>query len=235
MKVNSRVLTLIAAAGIATVCGATGAVAGGMIVSADIQDNTIKSRDIRDNAIRSDDVARNSLTYGLFTRHVQDLLDERGPQGPQGEPGPQGEQGPQGPQGSEGDPGSQGPVGPAGPDGPQGPAGPEGPQGPAGPAGSNSILAIYTAKPMAAVTNVGPGEKKTTTATCNAGYVALAGGFTLDQPGAQTTATVYKSGFAGTYPSAGKNMFNAWEVIAKNTGTVGTFNMTPYVVCAQLP
>jgi hypothetical protein len=204
-KLSHRTITILGAAAIATLCGVTGAVAGGKIISADIQDNTIKSRDIRDHAIRSDDVTRNSLTYGLFTQRVKDLLDERGPQGPEGPQGPQGEQGEQGP------------------------------EGPAGPAGSNNILAIYTAKPAAAITNVGPGEKKTTTATCNAGYVALAGGFTLDQPGAQTTATVYKSGFAGTYPTAGKNMFNAWEVIAKNTGTVGTFNMTPYVVCAQLP
>jgi hypothetical protein len=113
-------------------------------------------------------------------------------------------------------------------------SGTAGPAGPAGPAGMNSILRIYTAKPAASVVNVPAGQRLSTSATCNPGYVAMAGGFALDQASAGAVASVLKSGFTGTYPTAGQNMFNGWQVIAQNTGT-GSFNMSPYVVCAQLP
>ena len=122
---------------------------------------------------------------------------------------------------------------PAGADGAPGSAAARGaPHGTDGTDGTNGILAIYTAKPIASIVAVGAGETKTTTATCAANYVAIGGGYTLDQPSAASIPYVYKSGF-GTMYDAGLGMFLNWEVKAKNAGT-GSFNMTPYVVCAKL-
>ncbi|WP_370247059.1 hypothetical protein [Nocardioides sp.] len=226
---------------------------------------TLTGHDIVDRSIGRIDLKPQSVGWNKFTPGIQQRLRQArrpgppgpagplGPTGPQGRPGapgrdggtgatgmpgpggPEGPVGPGGPVGPVGPRGGEGPSGPEGAAGPEGARGPEGPAGPAGPAGADAVLDIYTAKPAASVTAVGPGERKTTTARCATGYVALAGGHTLDQAGAQTQATIFKSGFESASYDAALGMFTGWEVSARNTGTAGSFNLTPYVVCALLP
>lgn len=114
--------------------GTAGAVAGTLVTSRQIADNTIRSVDIRNGTIKAKDIRPS----------VADMFSEPGPQGPagaQGEPGPQGapgatgEPGQPGPQGEVGPAGEQGPVGPQGPQGEPGPIGNDGTRGPVGPAG----------------------------------------------------------------------------------------------------
>lgn len=102
------------------VVGATsGAVAGSLITSKDIKNNTVKSRDIKNNTIRSKDLRADSVTGadlapGAVTwgrsldQESRDFIESLVQSGPAGPPGPAGEVGPQGPAGS------QGPAGPAG-------------------------------------------------------------------------------------------------------------------------
>jgi hypothetical protein len=83
----------------------------------------------------------------------------------------------QGPQGATGATGPQGPAGPAGPAGPQGPTGATGPQGPAGPAGPSWAIYISSAD-----TTIAGGSFGSRTQDCNAGDIALAGGFDANVP-----------------------------------------------------
>lgn len=95
-----------AAAGLVLSLGvAGGAVAGALVTSADVKDNTIQSRDLKDGQ----GVGSADLKPGLSAR-----IDAGGPQGPQG---------PQGPKGSTGAQGPAGPAGEAGQDGADGLAG----------------------------------------------------------------------------------------------------------------
>ena len=61
-RAGSTFGTVIIAVIILALAGTTGAVAGGLITSKKIKDNTIKSRDVRDGALTGTDVADNSLT-----------------------------------------------------------------------------------------------------------------------------------------------------------------------------
>jgi hypothetical protein len=90
------------------VAGTTGAVAGGLITSHDIQNNTIKSRDLKDGH----GVAERDLRAPLAAK-----INQGGPAGPQGPAGEDGATGPQGPAGPKGDTGPQGPKGDPGQDG----------------------------------------------------------------------------------------------------------------------
>jgi hypothetical protein len=105
--IASGVLALTLAAG-------GGAVAGSLVTSAQIKDNTIRSADVQDGTLRLKDIAGGA----------QDDLA--------GQDGVDGAEGPVGPAGSTGADGEDGGTGPAGPTGPTGPIGPAGWRGPSG-------------------------------------------------------------------------------------------------------
>ena len=84
---------VLLAAGMLTLAFTGGAVAAGLVTSADIKDGTVASVDVKDGTVRKRDLADTTIT---------DLRGQVGPQGPQGQ---QGDQGPQGLQGPEGPPG----------------------------------------------------------------------------------------------------------------------------------
>jgi hypothetical protein len=60
-RAGSTFATVVVAAIVLALVGATGAVAGGLITSKKIKDNTIKSRDVRNGALTGVDVADGSL------------------------------------------------------------------------------------------------------------------------------------------------------------------------------
>lgn len=78
-----------------------GAVAGALVTSKQIKDNTITSADIKDNTVRTNDLSPAARALS-------------------GTAGPGGPAGPAGPAGPPGAPGAKGPAGPAGPAGPTG-------------------------------------------------------------------------------------------------------------------
>jgi hypothetical protein len=61
-RAGSTLATVVIAAVVLAIVGASGAVAGGLITSLKIKNNTIKSIDVRDNALKSVDVTNGSLT-----------------------------------------------------------------------------------------------------------------------------------------------------------------------------
>jgi hypothetical protein len=99
---NSRLAAVAVGATILTVAAGTGgAVAGAMVTSEDIKNQSIESWDIAHNGVGKSEVRRDSVGwYGElneFTRNkITDLAGKDGAQGPQGPEGPQGPQGPQG-------------------------------------------------------------------------------------------------------------------------------------------
>ena len=95
-----RTLVIVAAAGAAlAVSAGTGAVAGSLVTSAQIKDDTVRSRDVRDHSLRLVDLHRSV---------PRKLKGARGPAGPTGETGPAGPEGAQGPAGPRGPQGSPG-------------------------------------------------------------------------------------------------------------------------------
>lgn len=87
--------------------GTAGAVAGGLITSQDIKNDTIQSKDIKDYTVKADDL----------TNSLQNKINAPGPKGDEGEQGPRGFKGDQGIPGSQGPSGPQGPAGADGQDG----------------------------------------------------------------------------------------------------------------------
>jgi hypothetical protein len=63
-RAGSTFATVVIAAIVIAIVGASGAVAGGLITSKKIKDNTIKSRDVRDGNLTGTDIANGSLTGG---------------------------------------------------------------------------------------------------------------------------------------------------------------------------
>lgn len=84
--------------------GVGGAVAGSLVTSHDIRNNTVRSVDIHNGTVR----LRDLNTY------IQHRITQGGQVGPQGAPGTDGATGPAGPQGPAGVDGATGPQGPAG-------------------------------------------------------------------------------------------------------------------------
>src|SRR6478735_9151121 len=105
LAVGAIALTLV-------VVATSGAVAGALITSQDIQDNTVKSRDIKNDTIRNKDIRAGAVTWekslDQATKDLIEGLAQSGAAGPPGEPGATG---------------ATGATGPAGPPGPPGPAG----------------------------------------------------------------------------------------------------------------
>ena len=103
-----------------------------------------------------------------------------GPRGPEGPTGSKGDMGPQGPQGAQGSQGSQGAQGPQGPQGAQGPQGEQGPQG---------LFAVYL-KTNTIILLINQGFSTGT--ACNAGDMALSGGFNIVPPGGVVTPAPFR-------------------------------------------
>lgn len=79
-----RVIAVVAAAAVVATVGAGGAVAGGLVTSRQIKNDTVRSVDLRDGH----GVGMVDLRPGLRSRvHKSGDTGPQGPQGPQGEPG----------------------------------------------------------------------------------------------------------------------------------------------------
>jgi hypothetical protein len=131
-----RLRTIGYGAALLLVATSGGAVAAGLITSADIKNDTIRSVDVRDGSLRGADISDGTLTADDFGGVLP-----AGPQGPAGQPGPQGV------------------PGVAGPAGPPGPAGATGPRGATGPAGGTLPTEVVT------MTKTYPGGGAATTTT----------------------------------------------------------------------
>lgn len=107
LRAQSKAVLVAGALAVTLVVGATsGAVAGRLVTSKDIKDNTVRSRDLRDNAVKNKDIAAGAVSWGRSldqaTRETIEGLVQAGATGPQGEPGGQGPEGPRGPRGLPG-------------------------------------------------------------------------------------------------------------------------------------
>ena len=111
MKRKSTLFVLLGLMVALVIGGASGAVAGRLINSADIKDNAIRSIDLKDGKA----VGAADLKPGLAAK--VDRAGTPGEQGPEGPKGDTGATGLQGPKGDVGATGAQGPKGPAGADG----------------------------------------------------------------------------------------------------------------------
>lgn len=125
--IRSRTGAVVTGAAVLAVMTGGGAVAHGMIDSADIVDRSIAKRDIGRGAVGSIEVRDRSLGMRDLNHFTRRAIRQGGETG---------HVGPTGPQGPAGAPGPTGPRGPAGPVGPQGPAGPAGP-------GGDTVTATY--------------------------------------------------------------------------------------------
>ena len=116
---SGKAVLVAGALAVTLVVGATsGAVAGKLITSQDIQDGTIRSADLHENAVKNGTIGKGQVNWqkslSVPTKRRITALVQAGPQGEPGPAGPQGAAGPEGPQGMAG------PAGPIGADGPQG-------------------------------------------------------------------------------------------------------------------
>jgi hypothetical protein len=179
-------------------------------------------------------------------KHENTTITVKGAQGPRGPKGAKGNtgakgatgatgaQGIQGLQGYQGVPGPGGPVGPAGPPGANGINGtPGGPQGPAGAAGADGAPGTpgATGPPgapggfnpnLVTARNSNPstvqaGQTATLTETCNAGEIAIAGGF-------QSTDRVELIQSARAQPPT-------WQVVLYNPNATSVL-VTVQAICA---
>lgn len=99
MKIQKPILAVAAVATTAVLFASGGAVAGSLITSADIKDNTVKSIDLKDGKA----VGEADLKPQLAAK-----VNATSQPGTQGPAGPQGPQGPRGPQGQDGADGADG-------------------------------------------------------------------------------------------------------------------------------
>ena len=115
---STRLTAVVAGASILVLLGGVGgAVAGSMITSANIQDETIRSRDIAPGAITRSEVRDGTLGVDDLSTFVQDELAK------QGQDGTDGQDGADGADGAPGAPGADGADGAPGVDGVDGVAG----------------------------------------------------------------------------------------------------------------
>ncbi|HET7195074.1 MAG TPA: hypothetical protein VFI99_08790 [Nocardioides sp.] len=99
---KNRISAVVAGSAVLVAIGATGAVAGTLITSHQIEDGTIRSVDVKDESLRVADLRPGAVDKLSGSEGAQGAV---GPQGAPGLQGPQGEQGPQGDQGEQGGPG----------------------------------------------------------------------------------------------------------------------------------
>lgn len=84
---GSRSVAVLAGAAVLVGASSFGAVAGGLITSRDIKDDTVRSVDVTDNTLRLADINDRAEA------RLRGAKGEQGPQGPAGEPGAKGEPG----------------------------------------------------------------------------------------------------------------------------------------------
>lgn len=112
MSVRShRVAAVSTGAAILVALSSVGAVASGLVTSADIKDGAVKKADIASSAVGSDEILDGSVRMSDLAAGVRSKLGAPSPltPGSAGQPGPAGPQGPKGdtgPQGPQGDPAS---------------------------------------------------------------------------------------------------------------------------------
>ena len=99
MKMNRFASVIAVVAATALLAGTGGAVAGGLITSRKIQDNTIRSQDVKNGTLKTRDLSAEAQS---------DLTGRQGPAGPAGPRGARGLKGDQGVPGVQGSPGISG-------------------------------------------------------------------------------------------------------------------------------
>lgn len=111
LRITTRSGTLVGLLALTmVVAGTTGAIAGRLVTSDDIEDHTIQSRDLAKDAVRGPQLAPESVRWGKHLKPATRALIESlaGADGPPGVPGPAGAHGPIGPQGIPGPAGADG-------------------------------------------------------------------------------------------------------------------------------
>lgn len=145
---RSRVAAVAAGSMIIVGLGSFGAVAGGLIGSADIRDGGVKRVDIGSDAVGRAEIVDGSVNETQLSDRVVGKLEAAGVPGPQGEKGEaggtgaDGAPGPQGAKGDTGDQGLQGAKGEAGQQGIQGAKGDTGDKGLQGEQGASPLTAF---------------------------------------------------------------------------------------------
>jgi hypothetical protein len=90
---KSRGVAVVAASAILALAAGTGAVAGAMVTSRDIQDKTIRTADLHKNSIKTQKVKNGTLRLADMDKKAQAAISLGGPQGPTGPQGPKGDTG----------------------------------------------------------------------------------------------------------------------------------------------
>jgi hypothetical protein len=230
---------------IAAFSGIGGAVAGGLVTSAQIQDGAVRSPDLHDGGVHALD-----LSDG-----VRSSLAQRAKDGAPGAPGEKGDTGDAGPQGDKGDTGSAGAAGADGQNGAngtdgapgaqgeqgiQGEVGPQGPKGDKGEPGLSNVIA------GAGYTNTWTGDEgaslQTARSECPAGQYAIGGGWStwggdkdLGGDNKNIQITVSAPYFEGDYipvDEEGNFRPTEWVIKGYNNGTTDQI-VRPWVVCAD--
>ena len=191
---RSRTMAVMSGAVVLAVLSAGGgAVASGLIGSADIRNNSIRSADIRNGGVRSVDLRDGGVAWKDLRTGVKKRINAPGPAGAVGSTGEQGDAG------AKGDTGAQGPQGPRGTAGSNGTAGTNGFSG-------------YEVVSGAGVVFSGEGNRytrKSMTAACPDDKVAIGGGFKsgiddnsmylhTSYPSSTTSWTVVVDGYLGS-------------------------------------
>lgn len=223
-----RVGAVVTGASVLVILGGVGgAVAGTLVTSAAIKNETIQARDIGPGAVTRSEVRNGSLGIDDLSAFVQGELAKQAQDG------------------------AQGPAGPAGETGPVGPQGPAGPPGADGLDGADGVAALESASSSATWT-IGPaGAFHSSSVACPEEKVALGGGF---RPDPQTGSSVKGLQVVSSTPAqidftlvddpetptderlvpleAGGSP-NGWMVTGYNNGNTG-LTVEPWVLCAAV-
>lgn len=205
-KRSFAVLGLSVAALLVTSTG--GAVAGALITSKQIKDNTITSADIKNKTIGTSDLspaAASTLT---------------GPTGPTGLTGPAG------PTGAKGDPGATGPVGP------RGATGPVGDIGPVGAPGADAMTDVTVRSKTVTGEWIASAQL-----LCQADERAVSAGIftetTEDAIPYIMMDSPIKAGFHKVFDGEKLGLGGGWWASVGNNGPNGTVTVTLNVLCAS--
>jgi hypothetical protein len=220
-----RVGAVVAGASVLVILGGVGgAVAGTLVTSAAIKNETIQARDIGPGAVTRSEVRDGSLGVDDLSAFVQGELAEQAQDGAEG---------------------------PAGPAGQTGPVGPQGPAGADGQDGADGVAALESAS-SSAIWAIGPaGAFHSSSVACPEGKVALGGGF---RPDPQTGSAVKGLQVVSSTPAqidftlvddpetptderlvpleAGGSP-NGWMVTGFNNGNTD-LTVEPWVLCAAV-
>lgn len=205
---NNKVGAVLAGAfALVMLGGVGGAVAGSLVTSADIKNQTIRKVDIGHEAVGKGELRANSVGPVEFNDNAVDFIKSFA-----GQDGQDGADGRDGQDGKDGAPGAQGPAGKDGQNGTNGTNGTDGKDGVSG-------YEIHNAE-------VGPrvaGEDYFVQVNCPDGLVALGGGIQSDNSAGTDVTTTYPvydasgvaTGWAGTYDLTVRTNVKAWVTCAE--------------------